>query len=179
MLKPRLAVLVTMIAAAAAFRLMPHPPNMNPIAAIALFGGASFADRRLAFLVPLAALFVSDLIVGLYSHMEFVYASFAAIVCIGLWLRTHRSVLNIGGAAVAGSVLFFVVTNFGTWATSTLYPKTIAGLAACYVAAIPFFQNTLAGDLLFTAVLFGGFALIERSFPALREKAASPVALAA
>jgi len=179
MLKPRLAMLVTMIVAAAAFRLVPHPPNMNPIAAIAPFGGASFADRRLAFLVPLAALFASDLVLGLYGHMEFVYASFAAIVCIGLWLRTHRSALNIGGAAIASSILFFIVTNFGTWATSTLYPKSLAGLTACYIAAIPFFQNTLAGDLLFTAVLFGGFALIERSFPALRKKTASPVAFAA
>src|SRR5215467_5360608 len=112
MLKPRLTVLVSMIVAAAAFRLLPHPPNINPIAALALFGGASFADKRLAFLIPLAALFASDLVLGLYSHMEFVYASFAMIVGIGLFLRTRRNALAIGGAAISSSVLFFIVTNF-------------------------------------------------------------------
>lgn len=169
MLKPRLAVLISMIFAAAMFRLLPHPPNVNPIAALALFGGASFSDKRLAFLVPLAALFSSDLVLGLYGHMEFVYGSFAAIVCIGLLLKTRRNALAVGSAAVASSVLFFVVTNFGTWATEALYPHTFAGLTTCYVAAIPFFQNTLLGDLFFTALLFGGFALLERSFPTLRE----------
>ena len=169
MLKPRFAVLGSLIFAAAAFRLLPHPPNVNPIAALALFGGASFSDNRLAFLVPLAALFSSDLVIGLYSHMEFVYASFAAIVGIGLLLRGRHNAIAIGSAAVASSVLFFVVTNFGTWATGSLYPHTIAGLSACYLAGIPFFQNTLAGDLFFTALLFGGFALLERSFPVLRE----------
>ncbi len=179
MLKPRLAVLLSMIVAAAALRLLPHPPNVSPIAALALFGGAGFSDRRLAFLVPLTALFASDLVLGFYSHMEFVYASFAVIVCIGLWLRTRQSVLTVGGAALSSSVLFFVVTNFGTWATEAMYPHTLAGLLACYTAAIPFFQNTVAGDLFFTAVLFGGFALLERSFPILREQASSQPALAA
>jgi hypothetical protein len=179
MLKPRLAVLISMILAAVAIRLLPHPPNVNPIAAAALFGGASFSDKRLAFLVPLSALFLSDLVIGLYSHMEFVYASFAAIVGIGLLLRSRRNVLAIGSAAVASSILFFLVTNFGTWATQAMYPHTAAGLMACFIAALPFFQNTLAGDLFFTAVLFGGFALLERSFPLLRENGAQPAALAA
>ncbi len=176
MLKPRLAVLLSVIIAAAAFRLFPHPPNVNPIAALALFGGASFSDKRLAFLVPLAALFSSDLVLGLYSHMEFVYASFAMIVGIGLLLRKNRNVIAIGGAAVVSSVLFFAVTNFGTWATQSLYPHTFAGLVTCYAMAIPFFQNTLAGDLFFTALLFGGFVLLERSFPALRETSATEAA---
>ena len=82
--------------------------------------------------------------------------------------------LRIGGAALASAVLFFVVTNFGVWATSGMYPPTFAGLQACYVAALPFFQNSLAGDLFFAAVLFGGFALAERSLPALRETAPQP-----
>jgi hypothetical protein len=178
MLKPRLTVLISMILAAVAIRLLPHPPNVNPIAAVALFGGASFADKRLAFLVPLSAMFLSDLVIGLYSHMEFVYASFAAIVGIGLLLRARRNAFAIGGAAIASSVLFFIVTNFGTWATQSMYPHTAAGLMTCYVAALPFFQNTLAGDLFFTAVLFGGFALLEKSFPILRERA-EPAAITA
>ena len=171
MSKPRITVLICMILAAAASRLIPHPPNMASIAAVALFGGAYLSDKRLAFLVPLAALFLSDLVLGLYGHMEIVYGSFALVVCIGLLLRKRRTPLRIAGAALASSTLFFVVTNFGVWAFGSLYPKTAAGLVTCYVAAIPFFQNTLVGDALYTAVLFGGFALAERLFPILREPA--------
>jgi hypothetical protein len=177
MVKPRLMVLIAIVLAAAASRLIPHPPNMTSITAIALFGGAYFPDKRLTFLVPLAALLLSDLILGFYSHMEVVYLSFALIVCIGLWLQKRRSVFYITGAALASSILFFLLTNFGVWALESLYPKTIAGLLACYMAAIPFFQNTLQGDLFFTAVLFGGFALLERSFPKLCEQRMTTAAL--
>jgi len=178
MLKPRIALLISMVLAAAATRLMPHPPNLTSIAAVALFGGAYFPDKRLAFLVPLAALFASDLVLGLYAHMEFQYVAFALIVCLGLWLQPRRKALPIAGAAVASSVLFFVLTNLGTWATTAMYPHTVAGLAACYAAAIPFFWNTLAGDLFYTALLFGGFAALERAFPILREAATPRAALA-
>ena len=171
MLKPRLLVLVSIVLAAAASRLIPHPPNMTSLTAVALFGGAYFSDKRLAFLVPLVALFLSDLVLGFYHHMEMVYLSFALIVGIGLLLQKRRTALPIAAAAVAGSVLFFVVTNFGVWAFESLYPKTLGGLIACYVAAIPFFQNTLFGDALYTAVLFGGFALLERYLPTLRDPA--------
>ena len=179
MLKPRLMVLIAMVLAAAASRLIPHPPNLTSVTAVALFGGAYLSDKRLAFLVPLAALLLSDLILGFYSHMEVVYLSFALIVCIGLWLQKRRSAFHIAGAALASSVLFFLLTNFGVWAFESLYPKTMAGLIACYVAAIPFFQNTLQGDLFFTAVLFGGFALLERRFPTLREPRMTTAALSA
>jgi hypothetical protein len=179
MLKPRFLVLASMILAAAASRLIPHPPNMTSLTAVALFGGAYFSDRRLAFLVPLSALFFSDLILGFYHHMEVVYLSFALIVAIGLWLQKRRTVLPIAGAALVSSVLFFVLTNFGVWAFDAFYPKTLEGLIACYVAAIPFFRNTLIGDLLYTAVLFGGFAMFERLLPALRDHGATKAALAA
>ncbi len=168
MSKPRFFVVVLMILAAAASRLIPHPPNLASITAVALFGGAYLTDKRLALIVPLAALFLSDLILGFYNHMEIVYGSFLLVVCIGFLLQRKRSALRIAGAALASSVLFFVVTNFGVWALESLYPKTAAGLVACYVAAIPFFQNTLAGDALYTTVLFGGFALAEKLFPFLR-----------
>ncbi len=170
MSKPRLVVLVCMILAAAASRLIPHPPNLASITAVALFGGAYLFDKRLAFLVPMAALLLSDLILGFYSHMEIIYGSFALVVCIGLLLRKRRTPLRIAGAALTSSVLFFIITNFGVWLFESLYPKTIAGLVTCYVAAIPFFQNTLVGDALYTAVLFGGFALAEKWFPFLRER---------
>ncbi len=171
MLKPRVVVLASIIVAAVASRLIPHPPNMASMTAVALFSGAYLTDKRLAFLVPLFALFISDLIlVGLYTHMEIVYGSFAFIVCVGLLLRRRRSPWRIASAALASSILFFVITNFGVWAFEALYPKTVAGLFGCYVAAIPFFQNTLVGDALYTVILFGGFALAEKSFPALSEK---------
>ena len=179
MLRPRLAVLVSMIIAAAALRLLPHPANVTPIAAMALFGGANFADKRLAFLAPLSALFASDLVLGLYSHMEFVYASFALTACLGLLLRTRKNVLTIAGAGAASALIFFVVSDIGTWLYSSLYPKTFAGFEACLIAAIPFLRNMLLGDLFYTALLFGGFAALERSFPALREKAIPEGALAA
>jgi len=169
---PRFLALAGMILAAAASRLIPHPPNVASITAVALFAGAYFTDRRLAFLVPLSALFLSDLVLGPYSHMEVVYGSFALVVCVGLWLQRRRKAPAIAGAALASSTLFFLVTNFGVWAFGSLYPNTMAGLLACYVAAIPFFQNTLLGDALYTAVLFCGFALAERVFPRLRESAA-------
>ncbi|MBV9330146.1 MAG: hypothetical protein JOZ55_01185 [Alphaproteobacteria bacterium] len=172
MLKPRIAVVASMILGAALLRLLPHLPNASPIAALALFGGASFADRRLAFLVPLSALLASDLLLGLHSTMAFVYASFAATVCIGFWLRSRKTLLTVMGATLASSLLFFAVTNFGTWLVQDMYPKTFDGLFACYVAAIPFFRNTFAGDLLYSAMLFGGLYLAERVLPAIREDAA-------
>src|SRR5216683_6611776 len=170
MSKPRFMVLVFMILVAAASRLIPHPPNMASITAVALFAGAYLTDKRLAFIVPLAALILSDLILGFYSHMEIVYGSFALVVCMGFLLQKNRSALRVAGAAFISSILFFVFTNFGVWAFGSLYPKTVEGLIACYVAAIPFFQNTLLGDALYTAVLFGGFALAEKLFPILRER---------
>jgi hypothetical protein len=158
-----------MILAAAASRLIPHPPNAASITAVALFGGAYLSDRRLAFVVPITALFLSDLALGLYSHMWVTYGSFALVVSIGFQLRKRRTPLAIAGAALASSTLFFVITNLGVWVFGPLYPRTMQGFLTCYAAAIPFFQNTLLGDGLYTAVLFGGFALAERWWPVLRE----------
>jgi len=169
MLNPRLSTLITMIGATAATRLLPHPPNMTSMIAVALFGGAYFSNRWLAFLVPLAALLASDLILGFYQHMEITYLSFALIVCIGLQLQQRRTGLRIAAAALVSALVFFVISNFGVWALGSMYPKTAAGLLACYIAAIPFFRNMLVGDLLYTAILFGGFRLLEGHVAALRE----------
>ena len=100
--------------------------------------------------------------------MPFIYGSVALIVLIGWAIRTRISVLPVAGAALASSILFFLISNFGTWLLSGMYPLTVSGLAVCYVAAIPFFQNTVAGDLFFSGLLFGGFALLERAVPVLR-----------
>ena len=169
----RLLAIVAAIVTAAALRLVPHPPNFTPIGAMALFSGAYLGRRGLAFAAPLAALALSDLALGFYPEVSFVYVAVAATVVIGWALSRRRNVVRVGGAAIAGSVLFFALTNFGVWLLMDYYPKNLAGLAACYAAAIPFFQNTLAGDLFYATVLFGGFALLERAIPAVRRGGAA------
>ena len=169
MMNARVIALIAAIFTAAAMRLLPHPPNFSPVAAMALFGGAFLPRRAISFAAPLGALLVSDMVLGFYGQMWIVYGSVALIVCLGWLLSSSRTPLRIAAAAVASSVLFYLVTNFGVWAFGDMYPKTLAGLAACYAAAIPFFQNTLVGDLVFTGLLFGGFALAERLIPVLRQ----------
>jgi hypothetical protein len=128
--------------------------------------------------VPLAAMYLSDLALGFFVYdfgffhgfMPFVYASFMVTVCLGFLIRRRLGPLTVAGAALISSVLFFVITNFGAWLVGNLYPRTAAGLLSCYVAAIPFFRNTLAGDAAYTLVLFGGFALAQRFLPFLREE---------
>jgi hypothetical protein len=172
--RSRFLALLSAIAVAAALRLVPHPPNFSPIDAMALFSGAYFGRRALAFVAPLAALLLSDLVLGFYAGMNFVYASVALIVLIGWWVSERRTLLRVGTAALAGSVAFFVITNFGMWLFSGIYPRSMAGLEACYVAAIPFFQNTLAGDLFYASLLFGGFAVAERVIPSLKATEPQP-----
>jgi hypothetical protein len=166
----RILALLSAILAAAALRLVPHPPNFTPIGAMALFSGAYLGRRTIviAFAAPLTAMLLSDAILGFYSGFWITYLAVAAIVLIGSLALTSRSVLRIGLAALAGSIMFFLVSNFGTWALSGMYAHTLAGLAACYVAAVPFFQNTVAGDLFYATLLFGGFAVAEHVVPKLR-----------
>lgn len=159
----RAALVIGLIAAAALTRLIPHPPNFTPFAAVALFAGAYLRDRRLAFAVPLAALFLTDALIGFHSTMAFVYAGMAVTVGMGLWLARRRTAPRILAGGLASSVVFFVLTNFGTWLMQDLYPKDWAGLTACYVAAIPFFDNSLAGMLLYGGVLFGLMAWLDRA----------------
>ena len=168
LISPRFGALCAFVLLAALARLLPHPPNFAPVAAVALFAGAHFSRKGWAFAVPLAAMLLSDVYLGFHSLTLVVYGAFAASVGIGLLLRHRRSLPAIASASLTSSVLFFVVTNSAVWAFGTLYPKTAAGLAACYVAAIPFFHNTLAGDAFYAAVLFGGWALAERKYPLLR-----------
>jgi hypothetical protein len=164
----RLAALLLAIAAAAALRLVPHPPNFSPIDAMALFSGAFVGRRALAFAAPLGALLLSDLLIGFYPGMLFQYAAVAMIVLLGMLALVRVSVPRLALAALASSILFFIVSNLGVWAVSGMYGHTLAGLAACYVAAIPFFQDTVAGDLFYAALLFSGFALAEHLVPRLR-----------
>lgn len=169
MLSARPLALLAGILLAAASRLLPHPPNVTPIAAMALFGGAHFSSLAAACVVPLAAMLLSDAVLGFHPTMAFVYASFLVIVLIGSRLRARRTAAPVLTATVLSSILFFVVTNFGVWMAGTLYPKTWAGLMSAYLAALPFLRNTVLGDLSYVAVLFGGFALLERYLPLLRD----------
>lgn len=175
----RLIALLCAIAAAAALRLVPHPPNFSPIDAMALFSGAYLGRRgALAFAAPLGALVLSDLVLGFYHGMATVYFSVALIVLLGSVALTRVSPVRVAAAAIASSILFFAVTNFGMWLWSGIYPRTLGGLGACYAAAIPFFQNTLAGDLFYAALLFGGFKLAELLMPQLRAGAPRPARVA-
>jgi hypothetical protein len=145
------------IVGAVLLRLIPHLPNFAPIAAMALFGG-TYLNKKYALVIPLLAMFVSDLFLGFHSTMPYVYSSFFLTGLIGLWLRSHKNWKNVLAASLGSSVLFFLVTNFGVWA-SGWYPQTLTGLTQSYLAAIPFFRNTLAGDLFYTGVFFGGYEL--------------------
>jgi len=170
MKNPRFLTLAGLIIAAAIARLVPHPWNFTPLAAMALFGGAHFQNKTQSFLVPLVALFVSDIFIGFYTGMPFIYGAFTLIVLLGMSLRKNKKPGRIFLTVLASSVSFFIITNFGSWTYLPMYPKTLEGLWACYVAGIPYFRNALAGDLFFSAVLFGGFALAENKFSALKVK---------
>jgi hypothetical protein len=169
-------VVGAMIIGAAALRLVPHPPNFTPALAIALFGGAHLASRRVALAVPLLAMAVSDLALevlfgrGVHALMPVVYGCMAAAVGVGLALRGGGKPAWVALAALGASVLFLVATNFAVWMTTGWYPMTLAGLVECYVAAVPFFRNTLAGTLVYSAALFGGYALISRRAHANRQR---------
>ena len=165
------ALAVGLIIAAAALRLVFYQlPNVAPVAAMALFGGAILRRPIFAFGVPLAALALSDLAVNAAMLGEplarpnlWVYGAFLLIGLIGFAIRRWQSPMVLAGASVTGSVLFFVVTNFGVWAQGLWYPLSPEGLAACYVAAIPFFGQTVLGDLLFNAVLFGAYFSLQQA----------------
>lgn len=167
---PRVALVTCMVLAAAALRIVPHPLNFAPIGALALFSGAYFSSKRAAVIVPLLSLVAGDFFVGFHRLVPYVYASFLVSVAIGFWLRRKKSASRIGGATLAGAIQFFLVTNFAVWVTSTgSYPKDGGGLAACYIAGVPFFWNTLAGDAFYVVLLFGAMALAEKRFSSLRE----------
>jgi hypothetical protein len=167
----RTFLVLVILALAAALRIAPHPRNFTPIGAMALFSGAVIRDRRLAFFFPLLCLFIGDIFVGFYKLMFIVYVSFLVSVAIGLLLKKNRGIVRIAGATLLGAMQFFLITNLGVWAFLGSFPKSAAGLVACYITGLPLFLNTLAGDAIYVTLFFGGLALAERLFPALRETA--------
>jgi len=149
---------VLLILFAAFSRLIPHPANFAPIAAIALFSGAYF-DKKYMFIIPIAAMLLSDIFIGFHSTMPWVYGSFILIGIAGIWLKSHKKVGYIIGTTLVSSILFFIITNFGIW-TAGYYSYTFNGLIECYTMAIPFFRNSLAGDFIYVTAMFGIYELV-------------------
>jgi len=168
-MKARLLLATALVVLGTVMRIVPHPWNLTPIGAVALFSGACFDRKRWAFAIPLLAMFLSDAVIGFHSLIPVVYATFAATVIIGMLIRGRTPALSpvrIGAGAVASATLFYIVTNFAMWTISTIYPRTFSGLVACYIAGIPFYGTMVLGDLLYAAILFGTFGWAERRLPA-------------
>ncbi|MCD4694831.1 MAG: hypothetical protein K8S16_01220 [Bacteroidales bacterium] len=166
-LNPRIIVIAGIILFGAVMRLIPHWPNFTPIAAIALFGGAHFQKKHLAFIIPFVALLLSDLVLGLHKWMIAVYISFALVVMIGMLMKNRVKVVPVLLATISASLLFFIITNFAVWIGSPFYPQNIVGLIECYTAGLPFLNNGILGNLFFSVLFFGGFYLAQLRFPVL------------
>ncbi len=143
-----------LIITAALMRVLPHPENVVPITAIALFSGAFIARRAAAIAVSLSVMFISDLFIGLEFISVVVYFCIALTVLIGAVIKQKTSFINVVAAVIASSMSFFIITNFTVWFFWSMYPKNIEGLLNCYIMALPFFRNSLAGDLFYTGVMF-------------------------
>ncbi|MDR1739330.1 MAG: hypothetical protein LBR45_01045 [Bacteroidales bacterium] len=177
----RFGIVSAIILLAALSRLIPHPINFAPIGGMALFGAAYYSKRYWAFIIPIVSMWISDLFINniifgqyfegfvwFYSGSLFTYGAFALIVLFGMFSLKKVGIGSVVGSAIAASVIFFAVSNFGVWFSGTMYPKSLEGLMACYTAGIPFFKNTLAGDLVYSAIMFGAFEWSLRKFPRLR-----------
>lgn len=169
-------IVILMIVSAAFSRVIPHMPNFSPLNAIALFAAAHLSARWQAYVVPLAATWLSDLFlnnvvyappgtgfVWSYPGALWQYSAYVMIVSLGLVLfRNSVSPGQVVGATLSGGAFFFLVSNFGVWVSGSLYPATIDGLFAAYAAAIPFYQGTLLGDAVYSATLFVSYAVLQR-----------------
>lgn len=177
----RFGTITCFILLAALSRLIPHPANFAPIGGMAILGAVHYNKRYWAYLIPIISMWISDLIlnnvvyaqyfdhfVWFYQGSLFTYGAFALITLMATVTVKNIRVSNLLLAALSASVIFFLVSNFGVWVSSGMYPHSWSGLTACYGAAIPFFKNTILGDLCYTGVLFGIYELATRQFPVLR-----------
>ncbi len=149
--------LIGIVLVLALSRLVPHPPNAVPIAAMALFAGAFFTHRPLAYLVPIAAMFISDALIGFHSTVWYVYLGMALIVLIGSQLK-RISIISVGVSALLASIVFFLITNFGAWLHHDMYTQDLNGLLHAYVAGLPFLRNAVIANLLFSYLIFYGLS---------------------
>lgn len=147
-----------------ASRIIPHTPNFTAVGAIAIIAGA-YLPKKFALIIPLLIMLISDSIVGFHTTMPWVYGS---ILLIGL-LSVYTGSKHLVIMPLVASILFFIITNFGVWASGTMYAKTLSGLLQSYAMGIPFFRGTLLGDSIFTLTLYGvlqlaGFKLKSQPF---------------
>ena len=183
-LNPRFGVLTVLILLAAFSRIIPHPLNFSPLGAIGLFGAAYFSQKWQALLIPIAAtwlsdLFINNVIYGQYypsftwfsSGFYWQYGTYLLITVVGFFLFKNKVTLpRILTGSLLSTAFFFGITNFACWPGSTMYSQDANGLMACYVAGVPFLQGTLLGDLFYSGVLFGAFALLQQWAPTLKMK---------
>lgn len=153
---------ILIIIAVSLLRFLPHPANFSPISAIILFS-AVYLPFKYSLILPFSIMIISDYFLGFHSTMPYVYGSFALIAFLGFILKNKNTPLNILKTSIFSSILFYIITNFGVWISASLYPHTVTGLVNCYIAAIPFFKNTIAGDIIFTSVIFGAYVLFQNS----------------
>jgi len=149
-------------------RLVPHLPNFTPVLALAIFGGAYLPNRIIALSLPILAMFLSDLIIGFHSQIYAVYITIIVLSLLGNMIKT-KNIKNLAIIGFAGSLIFFMITNFSVWLSGGLYPLTIDGLLECYIMAIPFFHNTLISTLLFLGILFFGYTFAEKKYQVLKK----------
>ncbi len=177
----RFGVLVAIIGLVAISRLIPHMPNFSPVGAIGLFGAAHFTKKWQAFLIPIAAIWISDLFIinviyqqyypsftWFYQGFYWQYGSYALITLTGLFIFRKVDTQKVLAGALISTTIFFIITNFGCFLSNPIYPKKFGGLMICYLAGVPFLSGTLLGNLFYSAVLFGSFALLQQRYPILK-----------
>jgi len=173
-IKLQFGFLIAIIVLAAFSRIIPHMPNFSPLGAIGLFGAAHFDKKWKAFLIPIAATWLSDLFINnviyaqyypqftwFYEGFYWQYGSYLLITLTGLIIFNKISMPKVLLGSLSSTIIFFTVSNFGCWIGSTFYTQNFTGLTTCYIAGIPFLTGTLLGDLFYSAVLFGGYYLLQ------------------
>ena len=162
---------ISLILFASFTRLIPHMPNFTPIGVMALFGGAYLSNKYYAFIIPILSLWLSDIIINnfilnyydqftwFYPGFIWQYASFGIIILMGYFLLKKITLKKVLMTSIGSSLIFFVITNFGVWASGSMYPLNVNGLISCFVLAIPFYKGTLLGFLFYSSFLFGVFEM--------------------
>lgn len=175
-------LIIAIILLAAFSRLIPHPPNFSALIALGIFGGAHFSKKIHALIIPIFAIWISDLFINNYIYNDifneftffyqgffFQYISFLIIPLFSIFIfKNGISLKNTIFGSVSSSLIFFFISNFGVWISGTIYSKTIPGLISCYITAIPFLQNSIAGNIFYTSILFGGYYFLQKEFSVFR-----------
>tara|TARA_Y100000589_G_scaffold49949_1_gene41577 strand:- start:1187 stop:1693 length:507 start_codon:yes stop_codon:yes gene_type:complete len=160
-MKDRNILIVIIILIGAFSRIIPHPPNFTAIGAISILGGVYFGKNYLAFLIPIISMLISDFLLGFNMAIS-VYLSFLIMIPLGIGIKNKLSNLSVIKTSIYASIVFFLITNFSVWIFSTVYPNNIYGLLICYYAGIPFFFNTLLGNIFFSFSLFGIYEIVSK-----------------